>query len=183
MSFVTIKKLGAAAFGATLALGVGSALAAETPKRGGILNFVVGSKIPSFDGHKEGTFGMIHPIRPFYSTLIRVNPDNPQSTTDFVCDVCSEFAVSDDGLTYTFKIRNDIKFHDGTPLTGADVKATYDKIVFPPEGILSLRKKFLRWCWRRTRLRRPYLLHRSLSQRQTNCSVFLATTVPNLVFM
>jgi len=142
MRYAPLKRLGAAVFGATLALGVGISLAAETPKKGGTLNFVVGSKIPSFDGHLEGTFGMIHPIRPFYSTLIRVNPENPQSTTDFVCDVCSEYSVSDDGLTYTFKIRDDIKFHDGTPLTGADVKATYDKIVFPPEGILSLRKKF-----------------------------------------
>ena len=34
-------------------------------KKGGMLSFVVGSKIPSYDGHIEGTFGMIHPIRPF----------------------------------------------------------------------------------------------------------------------
>ena len=52
-------------------------LPAEAQKRGGVLNFVVGSKIPSYDGHAESTFGMIHPIRPFYSLLIRVNPENP----------------------------------------------------------------------------------------------------------
>ena len=57
-------------------------------KKGGTLNFVVGSKIPSYDGHKETTFGMIHPIRPFYSLLIRVNPENPSSPDDFVCDLC-----------------------------------------------------------------------------------------------
>ena len=142
MTNTTIRKLAIAAIGATVALGVAAAQAAETPKRGGILNFVVGSKIPSYDGHIEGTFGMIHPIRPFYSTLIRVNPDNPQSTTDFVCDVCSSYTVSDDGLTYTFKIRDDIKFHDDTPLTAADIDATYRKIMWPPEGIPSLRKKF-----------------------------------------
>ena len=75
--------LGAAVGAATV-----STAMAETPKRGGVLNFVVGSKIPSYDGHKESTFGMIHPIRPFYSLLIRINPDNPQSPTDFVCDLC-----------------------------------------------------------------------------------------------
>jgi len=85
---------------------------------------------------------MIHPIRPFYSTLIRINPDDPQATTDFQCDLCTEYAASVDGLTYTFQIRQDVKFHDGTPLTGADIKATYDKLIFPPKGILSLRKKF-----------------------------------------
>jgi peptide/nickel transport system substrate-binding protein len=85
---------------------------------------------------------MIHPIRPFYSLLIRVNPDNPQSTSDFVCDVCSEFTKSDDGKTYTFKIRENIKFHDGTPLTADDVVATYHKLIFPPQGIASARKAF-----------------------------------------
>jgi peptide/nickel transport system substrate-binding protein len=43
-------------------------------------------------------------------------------------------------LTYTFKIHQGIRFHDGSPLTAADVKATYDKIVFPPQGVRSIRK-------------------------------------------
>ncbi|MGH7479044.1 MAG: ABC transporter substrate-binding protein, partial [Candidatus Methylomirabilales bacterium] len=46
------------------------------------------------------------------------------------------------GLTYTFKIRKGIKFHDGSLLTARDVKATYDKIVFPPEGVASARKAY-----------------------------------------
>jgi peptide/nickel transport system substrate-binding protein len=123
-------------------LSIGSAALAETPKRGGVLNFVVGSKIPPYDGHEQATFGMIHPIRPFYSTLIRVNPDNPQSTTDFVCDVCTGFYSSDDGKSYTFKIRKDVSFHDGTKLTAHDIKATFKKIISPPAGILSNRKTF-----------------------------------------
>ena len=116
----------------------------ETPQYGGILNFVVGSKIPSYDGHMETTFGMIHPIRPFYSLLIRVNPDNPQSPTDFVCDLCEGDVpkATNNGLKYTFKIRKDVKFHDGEALTAADIKATFDKIIFPPEGIPSSRKAF-----------------------------------------
>ena len=112
------------------------------PKKGGVLNFVVGSRIPTYDGHRESTFGMIHPIRPFYSLLIRVNPENPQSTTDYLCDLCEGALPSptNDGKTYTFAIREDVKFHDGTPLTAHDIKATYDKIIFPPEGIISSRR-------------------------------------------
>ncbi len=131
-----------------IALGAGAAfaLAAASPamavKRGGVLNIVVGSKIPSYDGHRETTFGMIHPIRPFYSLLIRVNPDNPQSTSDFQCDVCEHWKTSDDGKTYTFKLRNNVKFHDGTPMTADDVVATYHKLIFPPKGIASSRKAF-----------------------------------------
>ena len=132
--------------GLSLALWAGGPAAAqtETPQYGGILNFVVGSKIPSYDGHMESTFGMIHPIRPFYSLLIRINQDNPQSPTDFVCDLCDGDvpAATNNGMTYTFKIRKDVKFHDGEPLTAADIKATFDKIIFPPEGIPSTRKAF-----------------------------------------
>ena len=72
-----------------LAASAGVALAAdEKPVQGGTLDFVVGSTPPSFDGHRESTFGMIHPIRPFYSLLIRVNPANPNSPTDIICDLC-----------------------------------------------------------------------------------------------
>jgi len=135
------------AVGAGLALGaVGTAGTAHAIKKGGILNFVVGSKIPSYDLHRESTFGVIHPIRPFYSLLIRINPDNPSSPTDFICDLC-EGAVpkgTDGGKTYTFKIRTGVKFHDGTPLTSADILATYNKIIFPPEGIPSARKTFFK---------------------------------------
>ena len=134
--------LGAGAVALTLA-GAAPALAdGHAVKRGGVLDFVVGSKIPTYDGHRESTFGMIHPIRPFYSLLIRVNPDNPQSTSDFQCDLCEGGipAPTDGGKIYTFRIRQGISFHDGTPLTAHDVKATYDKIVFPPEGIISSRR-------------------------------------------
>ena len=144
MKFPSLKY--AAPLVAGLALSFGLADTAHAVKKGGVLSFVVGSKIPSFDGHIEGTFGMIHPIRPFYSTLIRVNPDNPQSPTDFICDVCEgDVPKGEDGFKkYVFKIRQNIKFHDGTPLTAADVVATYKKVIFPPEGIASARKAFFK---------------------------------------
>jgi peptide/nickel transport system substrate-binding protein len=43
-------------------------------------------------------------------------------------------------LTYTFKLRQGIKFHDGSLLTARDVRATYEHIIFPPAGVLSPRK-------------------------------------------
>ena len=44
-----------------------------------LLNYVVGgTRQPSFDGHQESTFGVIHPMAPFYSLLIKVNPANPR---------------------------------------------------------------------------------------------------------
>jgi peptide/nickel transport system substrate-binding protein len=132
--------------GCALALGIAGQASAATPKRGGILNFVVGSKIPSYDLHKETTFGVIHPIAPFYSLLIRINPENPQSATDFVCDLCegSVPKPTNGGKTYTFKIQKGVKFHNGRPLTAKDVLATYQKIIFPPDGVPSARKAFFK---------------------------------------
>ena len=135
-------KLWKFALGAVAAAAMSTGAIAQEPKSGGILTFVVASEAPSYDGHVETTFGVIHPIAPFYSLLIRVNPENPSDPTDLQCDVCESWEVSADGLTYTYKIPDGIVFHDGTPLTAADVAATYNKIVFPPEGIASSYKDF-----------------------------------------
>ena len=114
------------------------------PKRGGTLTYLIpADSPPSFDGHREGTFAMVHATAPFYSTLIRINPVNPSSTTDFVCDLCTGMPEPDDsGKTYVFELRNGVKFHDGTPLTAADVKASWDHIISPPEGVLSVRQSY-----------------------------------------
>ena len=64
---------------------------AEAPRRGGTLTYMIPADAPpSLDGHHEGTFAMLHATAPFYSVLIRINPQNPLSTTDFVCDLCTE---------------------------------------------------------------------------------------------
>ena len=74
-------------------------------------------------------------LAPFYSVLMRVNPENPSDTTQFVCDLCTAIPKpTDDGKTYTFKIRTGVKFHDGSPLTAADVAASWNKIIFPRQG-------------------------------------------------
>ena len=121
--------------------GVTPGLAAETPKYGGTLTYMIPSDAPpSFDGHRETTFATVHSAAPFYSVLIRINPENPSSTTDFVCDLCTQMPTpTDDGKTYTFKIRGGVKFHDGSPLTATDVGKSWQEIVFPDEGVLSPR--------------------------------------------
>src|SRR5512145_2143396 len=106
--------------------------AAEAPRPGGELVFALGEVPPSFDGHRETTFGMLHPTAPHYSTLLRFEPQNYPK---IVGDVAESWSFSKDGLTLTVKIRKGIKFHDGASLTAQDVKATYDKIIFPSEGV------------------------------------------------
>ncbi len=120
------------------------ASAEETPKRGGTLTYVVPTDAPpSFDGHREATYATVHTTAPFYSVLIRINPMNPGSSTDFVCDLCTEMPQpTDNGRTYSFKIRDGVKWHDGSPLTAYDVAATWRKIADPPEGVTSARQSY-----------------------------------------
>jgi peptide/nickel transport system substrate-binding protein len=115
------------------------AQAQEKPRYGGELIFPVPSEPPSYDGHREETFGWIHPWAPFYNTLLRVDPTDPSGTKP-VGDLAESWTVSRDGLTYTFKLRQGVKFHDGSEMTSKDVKASYDKIIFPPAGVGSTRK-------------------------------------------
>src|SRR5215470_11963231 len=111
--------------------------AADTPRHGGILLAVIGADPPSLDPHQESTFATIQLVAPLYSTLLQTDP---YAYPKIIGDVASEWKISSDGLTYTFKIRPGIRFHDSSPLTAADVKATYDKIIAPPEAARSVRK-------------------------------------------
>src|SRR3954466_2758699 len=134
-----------AAAGLLAALALAPAASAEeAPKRGGTLTYMIPADAPpSFDGHRENTFATIHAVAPFYSVLIRVNPDNPASTTDFVCDVCTGIPEpGDDGRTHAFTIRDDIRFADGTTLTAHDVAASWNEIVAPPPGVISARQGY-----------------------------------------
>src|SRR5215475_3357797 len=114
-----------------------AAQAPETPRRGGVLLAAIAADAPSLDPHQEQTFATMQLVAPLYSTLIQIDPQNYPKLTG---DAASEWKIAPDGLTYTFKIRPGIRFHDGSSLTAADVKATYDKIIFPPAGVRSIRK-------------------------------------------
>jgi peptide/nickel transport system substrate-binding protein len=114
----------------------------ETPKRGGILTYTIpADSPPSFDGHREETYATIHSAAPFYSVLIRADPNDPSVTGPLVCDLCTEMpAPTDGGKTYIFKIREGVRFHDGGKLTAEDVAASWKKIIFPPPGVASTRQ-------------------------------------------
>lgn len=63
-------------------------------------------------------------LRAVYSQLVRRTPDN-----ELVGDLAESWEVSDDGCTWTFHLRQGVKFHSGKELTAADVKASYDRLL------------------------------------------------------
>ena len=94
---------------------------AQEPHRGGILNFAVSAEPPNYDCHANTSFAFVHPVRPHYNTLLRFVPDN---YPEIEGDLAESWEVSEDGLTYTFKLHEGVVFHDGTPFTSRDVKAS-----------------------------------------------------------
>src|SRR5262249_3216190 len=117
-------------------LGAGASLA-QTPQRGGTLIFSVTGQPDTYDCHATPSVAAMHRLSPHYSLLIRIDPDNYPAIAG---DAAESWTVSPDQLTYTFRLRTNVLFHDGTPLTAADVKATFERLRNPPPGIVSLRK-------------------------------------------
>jgi peptide/nickel transport system substrate-binding protein len=113
------------------------ALAEEKPRQGGVLRVALAGDPPSLDMHQEQTFMVTIPLSPVYNTLVMFDPHGYPKV---IGDIAKSWTVSEDAMTYTFTLHQGIKFHDGSELTSADVKASWDKIVFPPEGVVSPRK-------------------------------------------
>lgn len=63
-------------------------------------------------------------VKQVYSGLVKRDGQG-----NVVGDLAESWSVSDDQLTWTFKLRADVTFHDGTPFTADAVKATYDRLL------------------------------------------------------
>ena len=58
-----------------------------------------------------------------FNTLVRKN-----ESFDYVGELANDITVSPDGLIVTFKLRDNVKFHNGKTFTSADVKYTFDEL-------------------------------------------------------
>jgi peptide/nickel transport system substrate-binding protein len=112
--------------------------AAQQPVAGGTLVFAINSgDPPTYDCHQSALFPIIHLLTPHYSNLLKIDTRN---YPNLVGDLAESWTVSPDATVYTFKLRPNIKFHDGSLLTSEDVKVSYDRIRNPPQGVVSVRQ-------------------------------------------
>jgi len=118
----------------------GNLLKAPEPeaKRGGTIRIGGFVEPALYDLDQSPSIANLYPQSPMFDNLIRFNPLDGGQT--IIPDLAESWEISDDGLTYTFHLREGVTWHDGTPLTAADVVATFDRRRNPPEGVVSIRQ-------------------------------------------
>ena len=109
----------------------------DKAKRGGTLRLAAHGPPTMFDIYASGTIANVGAQAPMYDLLVRQDPRDPK--LPIIPSLATSWDISPDGMTYTFHLRRGVKFHDGTDFGAEDVKATFDRIVFPPPNLLSLR--------------------------------------------
>ena len=107
-----------------LLLGLAAAGLAQTPSRGGVAVIVVQAD-PGHLNPAISTGSHVHAVADsMYNALIEFDRDlKPQP------DLALRWTVSEGGTLYTFKLAPNVKWHDGTPFTSADVKFTFDEVL------------------------------------------------------
>jgi peptide/nickel transport system substrate-binding protein len=108
-----------------------SAPAEGTPKEGGTLVVAIPGDINRTDPSLVDDATSTYVLQQIVETLVTLEP----GTGDKIVPALAEsWEVSSDGLTYTFKIRQGVKFHDGTDLDAAAVKANFDRWLNIPDS-------------------------------------------------
>src|SRR3989454_12125788 len=103
--------------------------AAQAPKRGGTLRVAYGNEIAHLDFHTAPGYEMMWVAMNVGCGLVNITPDGK-----FVGDAAESWQVSPDGLLYTFKLKKNVLFHDGTGVNAAAVKFSIDRLMDPATG-------------------------------------------------
>ncbi len=99
---------------------------AEEPKRGGTLRVAYGNKISNLDFHTAPGYEMMWVAMNIGCGLVNVTPDG-----EFVGDAAESWELSEDNLTWTFKLKKGVKFHDGSAMDANAVKFSIDRLMDP----------------------------------------------------
>jgi len=107
-------------------LAAGMLVMADEPKHGGTLSIGITQQVLNLDPHVATAFSSFRVMEQIYEGLLRF--DNQLQLQPALA---GSWTISPDGLEYTFKLRQGVKFHDGTPLTAEDVKYSFERVLNP----------------------------------------------------
>jgi peptide/nickel transport system substrate-binding protein len=102
------------------------------PVSGGSIVYGADREPTCLDPHNNGDMPQTYVARQFLDSLVSEQPDG--TVVPWLAD---SWTTSPDGLNYTFKIKQGVKFHDGTPLDAAAVKANFDQMLDPATQSLT----------------------------------------------
>ena len=110
-----------------LAVGLGlpaAALAApfQCPSRGGDIVFGQEANVNSLDQMTSSTISTRNIAMNIYESLMTRDENNRP-----ILELAESMEESGDGMTYTFRLRRGITFHNGKPMTSADVAASFNR--------------------------------------------------------
>jgi peptide/nickel transport system substrate-binding protein len=103
--------------------------AAVTPKAGGTLIFARASEAQGLDPHLQTAFSSFLVMEFIYEPLFTYDPD-----MKLIGLLAESWTWSQDGLTLTVKLRPNVKFHNGDPMTADDVKFSIDRVLDEATG-------------------------------------------------
>jgi len=110
----------------------------EKPRYGGKFLSVGNEEVPFYDMHQTSLGGIYAATAPAYNCLIRTSPYDPKGQ-EIIPELADSWEISDGGKTITFHLHKGVKWHDGVPFSSADVQYTVERIMNPPEGMVSPR--------------------------------------------
>ena len=103
--------------------------------RGGTLTVRAHGSVATIDPLWFGGSSDFQTMAPMYSRLLSLDEDD-----NILPLVAREWTVTENGTAFTFKLRDDARFHDGEPVTAEDVVYSYNQTINPPEGVTSQQK-------------------------------------------
>jgi ABC-type transport system substrate-binding protein len=122
-----MKKLLISAVAALALLATAPMALAQSPKQGGAATITFNNDLTTLDPHVGYDWQNWSVIKSIFDGLMDYKP----GTTELEPDLAESYTVSDDGLTYTFKLRDGVTFHNGRVMTSADVKYSFERAVNP----------------------------------------------------
>ena len=91
---------------------------ATTGKYGGVARMSAYADTKDWDPRGSSSLSSIQAVSQLYNQLVQMDTID---TSQIVCDLCDSWEITNGGETFTFKIRDGMKWIDGTDLTGADI--------------------------------------------------------------
>ncbi len=118
------------------ASGVEAPLSPNGPRYGGNLRIAQPGDPVSCDIAMSRGVGYqsVHPCNPMLSQIVRSSSNDHSAIAP---DLAETWSVSADGRTWTFKLRPDARWHDGSAVTASDLKFSIDRVIEPPEGLFA----------------------------------------------